>query len=335
VGAEAVTVAIPVLNGGRAFEETLAAVGAQRLDRPVEVLVADSGSTDGSRALARRHGATVVDVSPHEFSHGATRNILVERSSGAHVAFLTQDSVPADERWLARLVEGFELADDVALVCGPYRPRPDASPMVQRELIEWFASFAPDGRPRVDRAPGAGAGPDARRAAFFSDANGCLARWAWSEVPFRAVEYAEDQLLAADMLAAGYGKAYHPGAEVIHSHDYGPLQQLRRSFDEWRGLREVRGVVASGRPLELVLAVQREVRDDLAFMRRRGLPLRRRARFAAHSLAHHAGRRAGAALGSRANRLPAWGCRALSLERRPGFSPVELTGRGGQLPGGR
>ena len=80
--------------------------------------MADSGSTDGSRELAspRRGG----DRRPAgEFSHGGTRNLLVERASGAHVAFLTQDAVPADERWLARLLEGFELADDVGLVFGP------------------------------------------------------------------------------------------------------------------------------------------------------------------------------------------------------------------------
>ena len=32
-----------------------------------------------------------------------------------------------------------------------------------------------------------------------------------------------------------------PDAAVVHSHDYAPVEQLRRSFDEWRGLREVYG----------------------------------------------------------------------------------------------
>ena len=44
------------------------------------------------------------------------------------------------------------------------------------------------------------------------------------------------------MLAAGYAKVYRPDAAVIHSHDYRPLDQLRRSFDEWRGLREVEAI---------------------------------------------------------------------------------------------
>ncbi len=312
---EPVTVAIPVLNGGPRLVEVLEAVRGQRLQRPIELLVADSGSTDGSAPVAQRHGAEVISVARADFSHGATRNLLFERASGTHVAFLTQDAVPADECWLARLLEGFELADDVALVFGPYRPRPEASATVARELQEWFESFAPDGRTRVDRgAPDGGAND--RRLEFFTDANGCVARWAWERVAFREVAYAEDQLLARDMLAEGYAKAYHPGAVVIHSHDYSRIEVFQRRFDEWRGLHQVRGAVAEGRPVGMALTVQRQVRDDLDYLRRRGVGGRTLARAAAHSLAHHVASTAGAALGSRAERLPERLRRACSLDGR-------------------
>jgi hypothetical protein len=258
----------------------------------------------------------VIDVPPGEFSHGGTRNLLMERSRGSHVAFITQDAVPAHRRWLAHLLEGFELAADVALVFGPYQPRPTSSPMVRRELSAMFESFAPDRKPRVDRATSPAEGAGLGRKAFFSDANGCVARAAWEAVPYRHIEYAEDQALALDMLAAGYAKAYHPEAAVVHSHDYPPGELFRRSFDEWRALAEVHGLRAPLSPVRLGLSLQREVRDDVGLARAEGARGPDLARLAAASLRHHALRGAGAALGSRAERLPPRLQRIGSLEGR-------------------
>jgi len=299
-----VTVAIPVLDGGPLLADVLDAVAAQAGAGPVELLVIDSGSTDGSRELARSRGARVVEIAPAEFSHGATRNRLMELSGGDHVAFLTQDSVPADPGWLAALLGGFALADDVALVCGPYRPRPGDSPMVRRELLEYFARF---GGPRVDRGGDGEPGPET----FFSSANGAVARWAWERVPFRPIAYAEDQQLARDVLAAGLAKAYVPEAAVVHSHDHPPVQALRRYFDDFRALADVHGHREPLTPRYLAARVRNDVAADRAFARREGgeLPLLR-------SLRHHAARSLGRSLGANADRLPGWARRALSRERR-------------------
>jgi rhamnosyltransferase len=311
-----VTIAVPVLNGGPLFAEVLTAVRSQRLDRPIELLIADSGSTDGSAELAIHHGAQLVQVPPGEFSHGGTRNLLAERASGSHVAFLSQDAVPASEYWLAHLLEGFEAADDVALVFGRYKARVNASLMVRRELDDWFASISTTPERGIGQFPDPGL-------TFFTDANGCVARAAWERVPFRDVGYAEDQLLARDMLAAGYAKVYRPNAVVIHSHDYRPLYQLQRSFDEWRGLSEVGAIRDAPAIGPALLAVQRAVRDDLALARREGRPATTRLATAAASICHHCMRAAGAALGARAEGLP-WGVRrVLSLEARGAFRAVE------------
>lgn len=304
-----VTVALPVLDGGPLLGDVLAAVRSQEVDRPVELLVIDSGSTDGSPALARRHGARVVEIPRGEFGHGRTRNRLMELASGDHVAFLTQDSVPAHNRWLATLLGGFELTDDVALVTGPYLARPGASLMVRRELQEYFETF---GGVRLDRAAVHGAGPQM----FFTSANGVVARWAWERIPFRTVPYAEDQQLARDMLAAGFAKAYLPDAAVVHSHDHPPLRALGRYFDDFRALAEVHGHREPLSPRYIAARVRNDVAADRAYMRREGLhePLRR-------SLAHHTARALGRSLGSNADRLPAWMRRAISLNGRASFEP--------------
>jgi rhamnosyltransferase len=315
-----VTVAIPVRDGAGVLERTLGAVRSQRLEGVIELLVCDSGSRDDSVAIARGYGAEVIEIAPERFSHGGTRNLLMQRSSGSYVAFLTQDSEPADERWLARLLEGFGAAEDVGLVFGPYRARPEASPMVARELSEWFRSFSPDGRARVDRL-----GPTERAVparallgprGYFTDANGCVARAAWESVPFRPVPYAEDHVLAHDMLRAGYAKVYLPDAAVIHSHQYSSWDRLRRSFDEARALNAVYGLVE---PLEIKrtsLKVWGLVGADWRFARTPTAARRRSAGLLASSAAHHSLGVAGAVLGSRADRLPRALVRGLSLEGR-------------------
>ena len=315
------SVVIPVRDGGGVLEQTLAAVRAQKLSppRPVELLVCDSGSRDGTIAIARSYGAEVIEIEPSSFSHGPTRNLLMHRSAGDHVAFLTQDSAPADERWLAKLLDGFDLGDDVALTYGPYRPRPDASPMVARELTEWFASLSPDGSPRVDRLDPAERAIPARSLlgprGFFTDANGCVARAAWDDVPFRQVAYAEDHVLALDMMRAGYAKVFLPDAAVVHSHDYSRRQWLRRSFDEARALHEVYGFAEPVHPRTVLLKIWGLVGADWRWSRAQS---RHSAAFPtlAHSLGCHTARTAGSVLGGRADRLPESLVRRLSLERR-------------------
>lgn len=313
-----VSVAVPVRDGGPLFAAVLDALAAQTL--PHELLVCDSGSRDGSAELARAHGARVLRIAPERFNHGATRNLLMDAAGGTHVALLTQDAQPAHERWLQELLRGFELAADVALVYGPYRPRPDAPTPVRLELERWFRSLSPDGSPRLERLhpyerhlP---ASILAGRRGFFTDANACIARAAWERVPFREVPYAEDRALALDMLRAGYAKAFVPEAAVIHSHAYTPRQQLGRSFDEWRALREVYGWREPAAPSHLLSQLRGELSYARRALRAEGAAPATRCATLAAVARHHALTRAGALLGSHADRLPAALARRLSLDGR-------------------
>jgi GT2 family glycosyltransferase len=320
-----VSVVIPVRGGGALFAEALRALGAQTVAH--ELVVCDSGSTDGSPALARSHGARVLEIAPERFSHGGTRNLLMEAATGAHVALLTHDSVPADERWLERLIEGFALAPDVALVYGPYRPRPNSSAATRIEIEGWFHSLSPDGGARVERLDeherrSLPAAELIGRRGFFSDANACVARAAWERIPFRAVPYAEDRLLALDMLRAGYAKAFVPQAAVIHSHAYTPSQQLRRSFDEWRGLREVYGWREPAAPAHLLGRLRGALGQARRATAGEGASLGGRSATLAAVACQQLASLCGALLGSRAERLPAGARRRLSLEGRAGFAPL-------------
>jgi glycosyltransferase involved in cell wall biosynthesis len=175
--------------------------------------------------------------------------------------------------------------------------------MIARELTEFFATMSADGTPVCQRAGAI---------TFLSNVNACYARACLKEIGFRDVPYSEDQAFGRDMLAAGWVKVYHPGAAVLHAHDYRPAQFLRRYFDEYRGLRESIGHVE---PLH-VRGTAREVAGDLRWMSDHGFPAQERVRWAARSAFHHLGRRVAAPLGSRAAMLPKPLRSRLSLEGR-------------------
>jgi GT2 family glycosyltransferase/glycosyltransferase involved in cell wall biosynthesis/SAM-dependent methyltransferase len=324
-----VTVAVPVLNGARFLDEVLTAVRAQRVDREVELLVVDSGSTDGSIEIAQRHRARIHEIPKNEFSHGGTRNLIMELSEGDHVAFLTQDATPAHDRWLPSLLAGFEQADDVAVVFGPHDARPFANHVIKAEMERHFANWG-DGREidvqHLDSSPEGLAAYRAEpwRLTFLSSVNCCLARSAWQRVPFRDVPYAEDQLLGRELIETGYAKVFHPDAHVLHSHDFGSLRFFRRYFDEWRGIREVLGHREPSGIRSGLRAVSALTDLDREWLRARGVRGLRLAWKLAQSRQHHFVRMAGAYLGSRADRLPAWLRRRFSLEGRDTFAPVDM-----------
>ncbi len=319
-----VTVAIPVLDGRRWLPEVIAAIKAQQVDHEIELLICDSGSRDGSAELARAAGARVFDLPRADFDHARTRNRLLDEARGEFVAMLTQDAQPAAPDWLATLLRGFELADDVALVYGPYRPRGDCPPLEASRLERFFAALAPAGGPRIDRlsdgerSPGhpataAQIGPER---GYFTDANGCIRRSAWQSIPYPPAAYAEDHALAVAMLRGGWAKVLMPEAGVLHSHHYTPTQRLRRAFDDYRGLREVYGYRQPSDLGFLTAQLRGAGGVGLRTARASGESGAATGGRVARAVAEQTLQLAGGALGSHAERLPRALRRRISLDGR-------------------
>lgn len=298
-----VSAVIPVKDGERYLEELLQALAREGVG---EILVIDSGSRDASRAIARAAGVEVLEIEPDEFGHGRTRNLGAQSTQGELICFLTQDATPVPG-WLEAYRAAFALDSRVGAAYGPHVPRADTSPMIARELEEFFTAFSPEGEPVIQRAG---------EETFLSNVNACYARACWEEVGFRDVPYSEDQAFGRDMLAAGWLKVYSPRAGVLHAHDYGAIEFMRRYFDEYRGLRESTGHVESFGGLAAARYVRGQVTGDRRWMAERGLSAGERARWTARAVTHHGSRRVFSALGSRAERMPAPLRRRLSLEGR-------------------
>ena len=104
---------VPVFNGERYLEETLDSIHQQTY-RPVEVIVVDDGSTDGTAAVVAAYGERVIYLYQRNAGPAAARNLGLDRASGELVAFLDADDLWQPEK-LARQMAEFEARPDLDL----------------------------------------------------------------------------------------------------------------------------------------------------------------------------------------------------------------------------
>ncbi|MBK8048541.1 MAG: glycosyltransferase [Anaerolineales bacterium] len=88
-----VSVIIPVYNGERFVDEAIDSVLAQEYC-PVEVIVIDDGSSDGTGRVCARYGAQIRYYVQTNQGAAAARNAGVARARGDYIGFLD-----ADDRW--------------------------------------------------------------------------------------------------------------------------------------------------------------------------------------------------------------------------------------------
>lgn len=240
------SVVVLTLNAGPGFDATLDAIFAQKTGWGFEVVVLDSGSTDGTPERARARGAAVHHVPASEgFDHGATRDLGLSLAGGEYAALLVQDAVPLDDRWLAAMVEALEGDPLVAGVYGRQIPRPGSGPLA-RVLVENAPTSG------LERRVQHAGGPDHYRAlppagrrqlALFDNVSSCLRRSVWEEIPFGRTGFGEDLGWGARAVARGHKLVYEPRSAVVHSHERGPLYDLRRHYAEGLLLLDLFGLV--------------------------------------------------------------------------------------------
>jgi rhamnosyltransferase len=258
-----ISIVIPVKNGGADLRRCLEAVGTQTVDDEVEVVVVDSGSTDGSAELAESHGARVHRIPPSEFNHGGTRNLGVSLARGDVLVFTSQDAHADTGEWLARLTA--PLRDpQVAGAYGRQVAHEGAKPPEQ-----FFLDYLYGPGPRTQRAASEAA--LSMETTLFSNVNSAIRRDVFERFPFvEDIVMSEDQEWSRRVLLAGYAIAYEPRAVVRHSHDYDVRAAFRRFYDS--GYSSRRAYAPGGKSL---LVVARKGagygRAEVRWLRERGL----------------------------------------------------------------
>ena len=237
------SVVIPTWNGGARFERLLEVLADQELEGGFELIVIDSGSTDGTAEAARRAGARVIDIPQSEFGHGRTRNQAIAASDGERIALLTQDAIPMDREYLANL---FGALDDES-VDGAYArqfPLPDCDPLIAERLRLWSASrdtpviqeFVP-GDAEASVAKFEELPPIERYlACAYDNVASCLRRSTWERFPYPERSFGEDVAWAREVLRAGGRIVFEPGARVEHSHNLELKREFKRIYCDHRNL---------------------------------------------------------------------------------------------------
>jgi rhamnosyltransferase len=133
-----VSIIVPTRNGGSRVGDVIAAIRRQRFTPAAELVIVDSGSTDGTRPLLSHQADKFIEIAPEAFNHGRTRNLGVARSAGELVVMLVQDAVPQGDRWLSSLVAPFQADASIAGVFARQVPCADASPLTRRQLAGWW-----------------------------------------------------------------------------------------------------------------------------------------------------------------------------------------------------
>jgi len=104
---------VPVYNGERYLRETLDSIFSQTY-RPLEIIVADDGSNDGTAPIVASYGDRIQYLKQENAGASAARNLGLERARGEFIAFLDADDLWHAEK-LQRQMACFQARPDLEL----------------------------------------------------------------------------------------------------------------------------------------------------------------------------------------------------------------------------
>ena len=212
------SIVIRAKNEAHDIEDTLNRIFTQRDISDFEVIVVDSGSTDGTLDIVRRSNARLIEISPESFTYGRALNVGIKAASGDFVVSLAAHALPAHDHWLANLLAPF--ADSsIAGVYGRELPRENATAF---ELFGMWLSGGTSTKPRRQE-----------RDMMFSNRNGAYRRALVVEHPFdEKIPGAEDLAWADWIQRNGWAIWYEPTAPVYHSHGESLPRLIRRIIND-------------------------------------------------------------------------------------------------------
>jgi len=250
-----VTIIIRSFNEGWALRDTLRALGAQEYWN-WELIVIDSGSTDGSVELIRQANPRLfIQILPEQYNPSRVLNHGMELAEADFGIFLNGDATPQGTNWLRPLVMALQ-GSKTAAVFGRQIPRPDCRAVLAHDYERCFGP----------------ARASSKWEHFFSMASSGLRKDIWARRGFlEKMQYSEDDEYTRWCRTQGFRIVYCPESVVMHSHNYTPPQAYKRSFGEGKALAAVwaHPPESMNWPRTVLLGWLNDVRRDFAFCARR------------------------------------------------------------------
>jgi rhamnosyltransferase len=215
VAGQDATVIVRARNAAGTIEQTLESLRGQTVR--AEILVVDSGSTDGTLDIARRLATRLVQIPPAEFTFGRALNVGAREARGRIHFALSSHCRPEGDDWIERSLALFE-RPDVGAACGA-QVLPDGSPLESTyyESLEHAQAHPQWG--------------------FSNHASSWRAE-VWRRFPFNErIPAAEDREWSWRVLGADMTIAFDPAIWVDLSHRWKSAHEAyRRGRLEWPAL---------------------------------------------------------------------------------------------------
>ncbi len=225
---DSVSIVIPAYNGLEDLSHLIPVLKKQKRTNLAEIIVIDSGSKDGTAEYAEKEKCTVVRIKQEEFSHSYARNLGASKAKGRYILFMTQDALPENDTWLAKMIQPLKEGIAVAVSCCQI-PRKDCD--LYGKVAGHFHSeymMFPYGD-RILTAPSMWEMHSVRKNAQLDDVACVINKEVFCAFLYRG-DYAEDLDLGIRLIKTGYHLSLLNSAKVIHSHNRPAYYHLRRAI---------------------------------------------------------------------------------------------------------
>jgi rhamnosyltransferase len=219
-----ISILIPAKDEALNIRTCLDAVFGQVSNAEFEVVLVDSGSTDGTPDIVRDYPVRLYQIPPEEFHHARTRNYLARLSRGKYLVYLNADAFPASSNWLNSLLSNFS-DSSVGAVYGRHLPKKDCNLERQAVLSTMYGEHRiVKEKSRKDEL--------GYRYYHLSTVNAAFRRDVWEATRFpEELKIFEDVGIAKRILDVGWKIVYEPSATVFHSDNHTLMNLFKRYFD--------------------------------------------------------------------------------------------------------